>query len=99
MDREEQAAFRRDIEKQLVKLQAEFDKMDAEFARLQPLIQQVHERGAAAARSALEDPALQEEYRIHSFDRLAEMMAGYLVCLQGVKKLPWMLDEYGGPEP
>jgi len=70
-----------------------------DFARLQPLIQQVHGRGAAAARSALEDPALQEEYRIHSFDRLAEMMAGYLVCLQGVKKLQWMLDEYGGPEP
>jgi len=31
--------------------------------------------------------------------RLAEMMAGYLVCLQGIKKLQWMLDEYGGPEP
>jgi hypothetical protein len=99
MDREEQASFRHDIQKQLVKLQAEFDKMEAEFARLQPLIRTVHDRGAAATRIALDTPAVQEEYRIQSFDRLAEMMAGYLVCLQGIKKLQWMLDEYGGPEP
>jgi hypothetical protein len=97
MDREEREAFRHYTEKALVQLQAEFDSMDAEFRRLRPAIHFLHERGASATRAALEDPALREELGVQTLDRLAEMMAGYLVCLQGIAKLQWMLDEYGGP--
>ncbi len=98
MDQGDQEAFRRQTQKALVQLQAEFDNMDAEFRRLRPAIQFLHERGAPATKAALDDPVLREELGAQTFDRLAEMMAGYLVCLQGIAKLQWMLDEYGGPE-
>jgi hypothetical protein len=98
MDRGEREAFRRYTEKALVQLRAEFDKMDAEFRRLRPAIDFLHEHGATATRAALEDSVRREAWGVQTFDRLAEMMAGYLVCLQGINKLQWMLDEYGGPE-
>jgi hypothetical protein len=98
MDRGEQEAFRRYTETALVQLRAEFDTMDAAFRRLRVAIQFLHERGAAATRTALEDPVSREELGVQSFDHLAQMMAGYLVCLQGISRLQWMLDEYGGPE-